>query len=69
MNKNISNGYNEKPFNEAVYIRCPYDRRHFVLEKTFEHHLNSCRQHHPKVNLLFCPFNTSHRCRNMEQLV
>lgn len=57
---------NEK---ESCFIRCPYDNRHFVWQRNYEAHLSKCASKHPRINLMFCPFNTSHRCANMETLV
>lgn len=60
----------KKPlYHQANYIRCAYDRRHFVLEQKYELHLELCARNHPTVNLLFCPFNTNHKCRSMQALV
>ena len=54
---------------EAYFIRCPYDHRHFVLSRSYEAHVKNCASVHPQVEMLFCPFNTTHRCRSLEQLV
>lgn len=57
------------PLKEAFFVRCPYDNRHFVLKQNYDSHLNKCAREHPEIQMLFCPFNTSHRCRSMQQLV
>lgn len=51
------------------FIRCPFDHKHFVLKEKYETHLLNCAQRHPEIHLLFCPFNTSHRCVTLEALV
>lgn len=70
MNKQQDNKENVfVPPKTTYFIRCPYDNRHFVLNKNYEEHLLKCARIHPNIHVLFCPFNTSHRCRSLEQLV
>lgn len=69
MSANKNDAINTNSYDEVRYIRCAYDRRHFVLSQKYDAHLEKCRRNHPNVHLLFCPFNTTHRCRNMEMLV
>lgn len=69
MNNGFKTAPDAKLCYEARYIRCPYNRRHFVWEPKYEIHLQSCGKQYPNINLLFCPFNTAHRCRTMKSLV
>lgn len=54
---------------QNYFVRCPFDHKHFVSKEKYETHLSDCARRHPEINLLFCPFNTSHRCVTLEALV
>lgn len=57
------------PPRRAYFVRCPYDNRHFVLIENFENHLKECAKNNANIEVMFCPFNTKHRCRSMDALV
>lgn len=67
--KEVTSAIMRPPAARKCFVRCPYDNRHFVLQQNYEAHLPACAQKHPDKNVLFCPFNTSHRCTTLEALV
>lgn len=70
MNAHQNKGNVKKKYHcEATYIRCPYNRRHYVLDRIYESHLVSCGQSNPHINVIICPYNGSHRCRTIEAMV
>lgn len=69
MNANQNKKNVKKENQEATYIRCPYDPRHYVHDRFYESHLVSCSQRNPHINVIICPYNGFHRCRNIESMV
>lgn len=69
MNTAPKNQHDDKRHHSATYVRCPYNRRHYVLERIYDSHLNDCSRENPHINVLICPFNGSHRCRNITAMV
>lgn len=53
----------------ASYRRCPYNRRHYVLDEIYGSHLISCSKKNSQINVIICPYGGSHRCRNVDQMV
>lgn len=41
-------------------VTCPYNKSHNILSERFQTHLVKCAKNYPNINLLKCPFNTTH---------
>lgn len=63
--RNVEKGHDS----QATYIRCPYNRSHYVLDRVYESHVDSCGQRNSHINVIVCPYNGSHRCRTIEEMV
>lgn len=47
-------------WNPNAPVVCPYDARHVISVKRFQHHLIKCRKNHLHKDFVTCPFNAQH---------